>query len=130
MNLLEDLQDRLGLTYVFIAHDLSVVRHFAQRVGVMFLGRMVEAGPAEALFTNPRHPYTRFLMAAVPGARPPPAGPGEAAAAGGDPQPHRPAYRVPVPHALSVRASERCAREVPPGTVDGERTWACHFPLA
>ncbi len=66
LNLMRDLQDRLGLTYLFISHNLAVVRHMASRIGVMYLGRLVEIGPARALFSNPRHPYTRMLLDAVP----------------------------------------------------------------
>src|SRR5262249_24832378 len=66
INLLEDLQQKLGLTYLFIAHDLAVVRHISSKVAVMYLGRIVEYAPADALFANPKHPYTRGLLAAAP----------------------------------------------------------------
>jgi peptide/nickel transport system ATP-binding protein len=66
INLLEELQQRLGLTYLFIAHDLAVVRHISTKVAVMYLGRIVEYAPADALFADPKHPYTRALLAAAP----------------------------------------------------------------
>jgi ABC-type oligopeptide transport system ATPase subunit len=66
VNLLMDLQQELGLTYLFIAHDLRLVRHIANRVAVMYLGRIVETGPTSAIFADPRHPYTRALLSAVP----------------------------------------------------------------
>ncbi|GJE10008.1 MULTISPECIES: ABC transporter ATP-binding protein [Methylobacterium] len=66
LNLMRDLQDRLGLTYLFISHNLAVVRHMATRVGVMYLGRLVEVASAKDLFAAPRHPYTRMLLDAVP----------------------------------------------------------------
>ena len=70
VNLLEDLQEEHGLAYLFIAHDLAVVHHIADRVAVMYLGEIVEEGRVDELFADPRHPYTRALLASIPGARP------------------------------------------------------------
>lgn len=66
VNLFQDLQDQLGLSYLFIAHDLSMVRYLCQRVAVMLRGRIVETGPVEQIFADPRHPYTQSLLAAIP----------------------------------------------------------------
>jgi len=70
LNLLKELQGRLGLAYIFISHDLSVVKHIADRIAVMYLGRIIETGPADAIFASPRHPYTRALLSAIPVAAP------------------------------------------------------------
>ena len=66
LNLMRDLQDRFGLTYLFISHNLAVVHHMANRIGVMYLGRLVEVAPAREMFARPKHPYTRMLLDAVP----------------------------------------------------------------
>ena len=100
LNLMRDLQDRLGLSYLFISHNLAVVRHMATRIGVMYLGRIVELAPVAELFVSPRHPYTRLLMDALPDLGHERAG--APADRGRDPQPDRAAAGLRLPSALPV----------------------------
>jgi oligopeptide transport system ATP-binding protein len=121
VNLLRDLQKRLGLSYLFIAHDLAVVKHVADRIAVMYLGRIVEIAEKRELFRNPRHPYTRALLAAIP--HPDPARRGRVQPLGGDlPSPLNPPSGCRF-HTRCPFAVERCKREDPP-LVDGV---ACHL---
>ncbi len=66
INMFEDLQQQMGLTYLFIAHDLAIVKHISSRIGVMYLGKLVETAPSDALYANPIHPYTQSLLSAIP----------------------------------------------------------------
>ncbi len=128
VNLMMDLQERLSLTYVFIAHDLSVVRQIATRTAVMYLGTVVETGPTEAMFVTPAHPYTDALLSAVPSAE-------EAARrdrvilTGEVPSPLAPPSGCRF-HPRCPRAQARCAVDVPALRPIAEaRAVACHFPL-
>ena len=126
LNLMRRLQRELGLTYLFISHNLAVVHHVADRVGVMYLGRIVELAPTRALFALPQHPYTRMLLAAVPdlslAARP------RTAVAGEVPNPLDPPTGCTF-HPRCPHANERCRREVrccrPPSLSTVPRV-ACH----
>src|SRR6185369_5940426 len=126
VNLLRDLQSRLSLSYIFIAHDLAVVKFIATRVAVMYLGRIVEYADKRALFAQPRHPYTQALLAAIP--VPDPALHRDRSLLQGDvPDPANPPsgcrFRTRCPHARA-----RCAEETPPLEADaGGHAVACHF---
>ena len=131
VNLFEDLQDRLGLTYLFIAHDLAVVRHISDRIAVMYLGKIVEIAGRDELYKRPLHPYTQALLAAVPipspaieAARPRQVIHGEVPSAMRPPSGCR--FHPRCPH-----ASETC-RTVEPPLVDlGQgRAAACHLVTA
>ncbi|HTJ57949.1 MAG TPA: dipeptide ABC transporter ATP-binding protein [Devosiaceae bacterium] len=124
LNLLADLQERRGLTYVFISHALAVVRHVADNVMVMYLGRGVEIAPAEALFETPRHPYTQALLAATPIADPERRGQ-RARLSGELPSPFNPPKGCPF-NPRCPFANDRCRTEVPQMLPAGETIVACH----
>ena len=123
LNLMSELQLRLGLTFLFISHNLAVVSHIADRVGVMYLGRVVELAGAGELFAAPRHPYTRMLMDAIPDLEM--TGKARTPVAGEVPNPLAPppgcAFHPRCPH-----ADERCRRERPQLVRGGDAAVACH----
>jgi peptide/nickel transport system ATP-binding protein len=110
LNLMRDLQDRFGLTYLFISHNLAVVRHMATRIGVMYLGRIVEISGGRELFANPRHPYTRMLLDAVPDLRL--SGRQRVPVKGEIPNPINPPSGCPF-NPRCPYANDRCRTEVP-----------------
>jgi len=128
INLLEDLQQRLGLTYLFIAHDLSVVRHISDRVVVMYLGKVVEVADRQALYEDPLHPYTRALLSAVPIPDPALEARREHTVLRGEvPSPLNPPSGC-VFHPRCPRAQGRCSAEVPPlREIKPGHRGACHF---
>ncbi|MFD6420256.1 ABC transporter ATP-binding protein [Streptomyces sp. NPDC060194] len=139
VNLLQELQKELGIAFLFIAHDLAVVRHFSQRVAVMYLGKVVEIADRDSLYGNPRHPYTKALLSAVPEVT----SAARKAGATGAAKRERILLKGDVPSPIDPpsgcrfrtrcwKAVEKCATEAPPlvqlsGSGDGHLT-ACHFP--
>jgi oligopeptide/dipeptide ABC transporter ATP-binding protein len=128
VNLLMKLQRELGLTYLFIAHGLHVVRHISDRVGVMYLGRLVEVSPADELFKQPLHPYSAALLSAVP--KPDPRDKRERIVLQGDvPSPANPPLGCRF-HTRCPIAQPLCKREEPElRSAGGGREVACHYPL-
>ena len=126
VNLLRDLQQRLGLTYIFIAHDLAVVKHIASRVAVMYLGRIVEIADKPALFSAPRHPYTQALLSAIP--LPEPGLPRQRVLLGGDvPSPIAPPSGCHF-HTRCMHAQALCSQQAPALESDSDgHSVACHF---
>jgi len=130
VNLFADLQDRLGLTYVFIAHDLSVVRQVSTRTAVMYLGSIVESGPTEEIFNSPRHPYSEALISAVPSADLDRTNRRERIVLQGDvPSPINPPSGCRF-HPRCRYATERCRMERPKlAEIEPGRLVACHHPV-
>jgi peptide/nickel transport system ATP-binding protein len=128
LNLLEDMKARYGLTLLFIAHDLAVVKAVSDRVAVMYLGRLCEVAPAAQLFEQPAHPYTALLIEAIPHPDPD-VRPSESVPTGEPPSPIAPPsgcrFRTRCP-----RADQRCAGEMPElRLIASEQYVACHHPL-
>ena len=128
VNLLLDLQRRLGLSYLFISHDMSMVRHIADRVAVMYLGRIVELAPVDRLYDHPKHPYTRALHSAVPVPDPTVEATRQRVILEGDiPSPASPPPGCPF-HTRCPSARPQCATDVPEWREIEPGHWvACHF---
>ncbi|MEO7255179.1 MAG: dipeptide ABC transporter ATP-binding protein [Casimicrobium sp.] len=125
VNLLQDLQKRFGIAYLFIAHDLAVVKHIATRIAVMYLGRIVEIGEKEALFATPRHPYTQALLSAIP--LPEPGVRRERVLVAGDvPSPMNPPAGCHF-HTRCQYAQALCSERAPALEAVGQQSVACHF---
>ena len=126
INLLRDLQKKMGLTYLFVAHDLSVVEHISNRVAVMYLGKIVELASSETLYSDPRHPYTVSLLSAIP--VPDPDRKKKRIVLKGDvPSPARPPSGCRF-HPRCFMARDICSKEEPPLRQIGQGHWsACHF---
>jgi oligopeptide/dipeptide ABC transporter, ATP-binding protein, C-terminal domain len=141
VNLLDDLQRELALTYLFIAHDLSVVRHISDRVAVMYLGKIMEVATRDELYAHPRHPYTLALLSAVPVPDPDRRDKAQrerVLLTGDVPSPVNPPsgcrFRTRCPkfaNELTEADREKCVNVVPPlALFDAAHEVACHYPVA
>jgi oligopeptide transport system ATP-binding protein len=130
VNLLEDLQEQLGLTYLFVSHGLNIVRHISDRVGVMYLGKMVELADSDTLFEEPKHPYTQALMSANPIANPRLRDKPKIILQGDVPSPINPPSGCYF-HTRCPYAQPKCREEAPEFVKTGENQYvACHYPLS
>jgi peptide/nickel transport system ATP-binding protein len=128
LNLLVDLKSELGLTYVFISHDLNVVQYISDRVLVMYLGKVVEVGPVDSIYASPRHPYTRALLGAMPSMDPDNRGK-QATLTGDPPNPINPPSGCRF-HTRCAYAETYCSAREPKlaaGTAVGDHFAACHM---
>jgi peptide/nickel transport system ATP-binding protein len=123
LNIMKDLQNKMGLTYLFISHNLAVVHHIADRVGVMYLGKIVELAPKKELFKSPRHPYTRMLLDAIPDLAM--SGRARTPVRGEVPNPLNPPSGCTF-HPRCPHANERCKSEAPQAKFYGASLVACH----
>jgi oligopeptide/dipeptide ABC transporter ATP-binding protein len=121
LQLLGRLRAEFGLSYLFVSHDLNVVRLLTDRVAVMYLGKLVEVGPSEAVFRSPQHPYTQALVSAIPGQGPRVRLAGEVAS------PIDPPVHACRFHGRCPRGEDHCAREAPLLRALNGREVACHF---
>ena len=129
LNLLEDLQDQLGLTYLFISHDLAVVRHVAHRVAVMYLGKLVEVAACEELYARPLHPYTKAMLVSSPGLERDERSNERALLKGDIPSPVNPPSGCRFHTRCPIAQFPKCQMEEPPLLRNGTDHWvACHFP--
>ncbi|WML46909.1 dipeptide ABC transporter ATP-binding protein [Neobacillus sp. PS3-34] len=130
VNLLEELQERLGLTYLFVSHGLNVVRHISDRVGVMYLGKMVELAESDTLFEDPKHPYTQALISANPIANPRLRDKPKIILEGDVPSPINPPSGCYF-HTRCPYAQAKCREEAPEFVDAGNNHFvACHYPLS
>lgn len=133
LNLLLDLQEQMGLSYLFIAHDLAVVKHISDRIAIMYLGHLMETGGADEVYSQPKHPYTRALIAAIPEPEPARRGQARLVLEGDVPSPINPpagcVFHTRCPHAESICRSEKPGLRDLIATDGPAHQVACHFDL-